>query len=211
MTKTLYGIALIALVTVSCSRQADMGRNCVVKRESDGARISCPNVDSILIKDGIDGAPGSTGPAGENGSDGRSTVFTVLPVAPTCPNGGSTILMGYDADGDNLFSIADDDIQSGEICNGVAGANGSNGQDAPPTPFTPVGLVNPCGDAPGVYDEVFIQLSSGTLLASFSDNIEGRNTRFAVITPGTYMTTDGDNCTFTVNSSNGIINESHQN
>ena len=36
------------------------------------------------------------------------------------------------------------------------------------------------------------------LIASFSENVNGKNTRFVSIGPGNYMTTDGTECTFTV-------------
>jgi len=61
-----------------------------------------------------------------------------------------------------------------------------------------VEIVNPCGDMPGKIDEVLLRLSTGELLASFSDTVGGLNTRFALIGPGTYSTTDGTGCTFTV-------------
>lgn len=92
---------------------------------------------------------------------------------------------------------------------GNNGSNGTPGVSAPPTDFTPVGIEDPCGDAPDIYDEVFLRLANGTLLASFSDDANGDNTRFSILDPGTYTTTDGDNCTFTVTSSYAIINESH--
>jgi hypothetical protein len=41
---------------------------------------------------------------------------------------------------------------------GPQGPTGANGLDAPPTPYTPTALLNPCGDAPGVADEVLLQL-----------------------------------------------------
>lgn len=93
--------------------------------------------------------------------------------------------------------------------NGQDGINGTDGADAPPTAYTPVALVNPCGDAAGIADEVFIQLANGQLIASYSANANGLNTRFAVLTPGTYVTTDGDNCQFTVNADGTLSNEHH--
>lgn len=59
-------------------------------------------------------------------------------------------------------------------------------------------IVDPCGNGPG-YDEVFFRTSSGMLIASFSDNASGLNTRFAELAPGNYSTTDGTGCNFTVN------------
>lgn len=66
-----------------------------------------------------------------------------------------------------------------------------------------VSIIDPCGDAAGIWDEVFLQLSDGTLLASFSDNAAGQNTRFSVLTNGNYVTTDGSNCH--VHVLNGVV------
>lgn len=89
---------------------------------------------------------------------------------------------------------------------GQDGAVGPAGQNAPPTPYTPIGLENPCGDAPSVADEIFIRMANGDLIASYGT---GNSVRFAVLTPGNYVTTDGDNCTFTIAADGSIINESH--
>lgn len=67
------------------------------------------------------------------------------------------------------------------------------------------GLIDPCGDALGKVDEILLKLSTGQILASFSDNSAGQNTRFAVIGPGNYSTTDGTNCHFTVDSNGNIL------
>lgn len=93
---------------------------------------------------------------------------------------------------------------------GIQGPTGNPGQDAPTLPFNIIGLVNPCGDAPGIYDEVFLKLADGTLIASFSADAQGDNTRFSVLTPGNYVTTDGDSCYFTIATNGDIINESHR-
>lgn len=65
--------------------------------------------------------------------------------------------------------------------------------------WTIIEIVDPCGDAAGIFDEVFLRLSNGTLIASFSDSASGNNTRFSVIVDGVnYKTTDGSNCYFSV-------------
>jgi hypothetical protein len=61
-------------------------------------------------------------------------------------------------------------------------------------------IVNPCGDAPGVFDEVLLRTSSGKLIASFSSNGSALNTRFSELVPGNYNTTDGTGCSFIVTS-----------
>ena len=59
-------------------------------------------------------------------------------------------------------------------------------------------IVDPCGNGPG-YDEVFFRTSTNKLIASFSDNASGLNTRFSELVPGSFQTTDGTGCSFTVN------------
>lgn len=93
--------------------------------------------------------------------------------------------------------------------NGTNGSNGTNGANAPINPYDIAGLINPCGDAPGIYDEVFIKLNNGTVIASFSANNAGDLTRFVVVPAGSYITTDGDNCVFTINSSGIITYQNH--
>lgn len=61
-----------------------------------------------------------------------------------------------------------------------------------------VAILDPCGDKPGVFDEVFVQLADGRILSSFSDNAAGNNTRFSVLTPGNFITTDNSSCKFSV-------------
>jgi len=139
---------------------------------------------------------------GLNGQDGYSAVIGIVNSAPGCPAGGITILSALDVNRNNVVDIGiDEDVYSQYVCNGM------NGTDA--TGFTSADLVDPCGDNPLVYDEVFLRLSDGTLVASFSDNASGRNTRFSVLIAGNYITTDGDICRFTVNANGEITNEHH--
>ncbi len=74
--------------------------------------------------------------------------------------------------------------------------NGADGSDAPPTAYSVVELINPCGDAPG-YDEILLRLHNGQLIAHFS---HGNKQFLTLLTPGTYQTTDGTNCLFSVDS-----------
>ncbi len=143
--------------------------------------------------------------AGAPGKDGSSAKISTVNNAPGCLNGGLTVLTWTEVVNDGVSEKHD--LMSGEVCNGANGSNGTNGVDAPPTLFTPVGLVDPCGDKPGVYDEVFLKLSNGLLLASFSDSASGQNTRFSVIVAGSYVTTDGSGCNFTVDGSGNLTNE----
>lgn len=195
--------------------------SCYVSIEDGHKYITCPDGSKIEITDGKDGENGAAGINGQNGQDGidgqdgsngHSVVYSLLP-ADSCSAGGQTILLAQDINDNLSLDITDSNIHSLTICNGQDGVNGQDGQngqdgvDAPPTMFTPVGIVDPCGDASGIYDEVFLKLQNGTLLASFSDNSNGKNTRFSVLTPGSYITTDGSNCFFTVDGNNNIVNQ----
>lgn len=88
---------------------------------------------------------------------------------------------------------------------GPAGQNGQDGAQGPAGAAAVLEVIDPCGDAPDVVDEVILRLANGQLLASFSQNASGLNTRFAVITQGSYVTTDGSNCAFSVDA-NGNVN-----
>jgi hypothetical protein len=59
-------------------------------------------------------------------------------------------------------------------------------------------VVDPCGNGLG-FDEVFLKTNKNKIIASFSDNASGLNTRFSEIpVGGPYNTTDGTGCSFTV-------------
>lgn len=178
---------------------------------------------SACGRNGVDGKDGTSGFNGQNGTNGidgvnglagdngYNSLVSLVAGANSCSNGGTTLLTGLDLNRNNSLDTLEV-MASAQICNGQNGADGEDGvdgEDASLSGFTPIALVNPCGDAPGVYDEIFIKLANGTLIASFSENANGKNTRFVILTAGTYQTTDGDNCVFTLNNSGTITYESH--
>lgn len=100
-------------------------------------------------------------------------------------------------------------VGCGAIKHELRGAQGSPGESivgpqGPEGQAAVVEVIDPCLDAPGIYDEVILRLANGQLLASFSQNASGLNTRFAILTPGSYQTTDGSNCSFTVTAEGDI-------
>lgn len=120
------------------------------------------------------------GKDGKNGVDGSSCTVTEVSSSPAVPNGGA------------IITCAD---------SSVLVKNGANGQDGV---SSIVSLIDPCGDAPGIYDEVILRLNDGTLLASFSDNANGKNTRLSVIGEGSYQVTDGSGCAFSITSDGSV-------
>lgn len=150
--------------------------------------------------DGHDGSDGSDGHDGEDGSDGDDGYDSLIATtaASICGSaGGTTFLVGLDTNRDHALE-GSEVTSSASVCNGASAA---------PSPFTIVAIKDPCGDAAGVYDEVMLQLQNGTIIASFSENSSGKNTRFATIPAGSYVTTDGSLCYFSVNASGTIYNE----
>lgn len=176
-------------------------------------------------KEGRQGEPGDSGSDGSDGSDGEDgysvviSLSTILQADILCPTGGTRIQLAQDTNRNGTWDLTDSQQQLANICNGTAGqsgadgqdgedgADGTDGQDAPLTPLTPVEIVDPCGDKPGVYDEVFIRFQDGRLIASFSENANGKNTRFSLITAGSYVTTDGTLCFFSVDAQGGLYSE----
>jgi hypothetical protein len=160
---------------------------------------------------GDTGAPGIQGLAG---ADGHSAVFKAVTAdSSVCPTGGYVLSAGVDLNNDSVLQVSETKSVA-VVCNGAVGSTGASGQagkDATLPPFAPIALVDPCGTNPHIYNEVFLRLANGMLLASFSDDLNGRNTRFSVLVPGNYMTSDGDNCSFTVDANGNITNESHHN
>lgn len=178
---------------------------------------------------GPQGEKGDPGVSGEAGVNGHSVVFSTLDVATSCSNGGRTILIGLDLNDNFVLDAADGNIQSNEICNGTNGSNGADGVDGQdgsngadgqngsdgsnghdgvsPTlsPFMPTELVSFCGDVTRTWSEVGFRLANGMIVASFSENENGKNTRWTVIIPGTYRTTDGYSCNFTVTNTGQIL------
>ena len=71
-----------------------------------------------------------------------------------------------------------------------------------------VGIKDPCG-AQGTYNEIYLKISDGRYLGSYSQSSNGMNTRFIVLTDGDYTTMDGTSCKFTVSKSGTVISNEH--
>ena len=169
--------------------------------------------------------PGKTGAAGNNGQDGYSIVVNV---ETSITNTGVTCNRTdyfLDHDRNNYYSSQDVYKNGFMVCDGdvgQAGSNGSDGQDGTDgqdgndgqdgtngtngtnginadLTYAVIDIIDPCGDHPTKQDEVILKLGNGKYLSSFSDNANGLNTRFSVLAPGTYQTTDGTSCVFTLN------------
>lgn len=138
---------------------------------------------------GSTGPVGPTGPQGPSGTNGVSIIAaSVSASASQCPNGGSIIMMAQDTQGTGVYSTSDANQTSVVVCNGVDGT----------TPMSVIGPITPCGPNSSPYKEVLLCLNNGGVLADFSDNASGLNTRLAFIPAGTYNDTDSSGCNFNV-------------
>ena len=151
----------------------------------------------------VQGTPGPKGDDGANASPCTVTAIGAEPNGPL-PNGGAQITC---PDGTGVL------IANGSNgTDGQDGQDGTDGQDGAPAPIQIVGVVDPCGDAPNIFDEVFLKLADGTLVASMSANMQGDLTRLVEVPVNTTLvTTDGDACTFSVDEDGNILNPSHSN
>lgn len=130
-----------------------------------------------------------------NGQNGTSVVFTTAAAsAQECPTGGNVLLMASDTLGTGVWDPTDANQQSMMICNGV------QGQAGPPSPFSPIYPITPCGANSSPWKEVLLCLEDGSILADFSEDMQGEETRLAFIPPGSYEDTDNSGCYFNVAS-----------
>lgn len=149
-----------------------------------------------VICDGVRGSDGQMGPSGPAGRNGFSMAYQVVPAstAQCGAAGGSNILMALDIDGLGVYQAHFPSQSSMTICNGRAAAVSA---------YTPVQAVQPCR-SPGAtssFSEVLLVLGNGQVLASVSQNTAGDNTRLSFIPDGSYMTTDGASCRFSLSTS----------
>jgi len=135
---------------------------------------------SFITCNGLDGNDGN------DGGDGESAYQIALAHG----------FVGSESDW--LDSLQGADGQDGQSIIGPQGPQGIPGTNAPLT-YSIVQVIDPCGTQhPNGYDEVILKLGNGQYLASFSDNANGLNTRFGLLPPGNYVTTDGTNCHFNI-------------
>lgn len=142
---------------------------------------------------------GLNGQDGEDGQDGTSSVMTFTASAPSCPNGGYTVSVQNGAV-----------TTSFPVCNGLNGADGAQGiqglqgpAGANGTPGSTVTPVKFCNDDPSAYPEYGLYID-GVLFAVYWGDTPGSNGHqeqafLTKVTPGTYKSTGGNNCTFTIN------------
>jgi hypothetical protein len=146
---------------------------------------------AACAKTGPQGANGTDGKDGKNGTNPPQLRISESPADPSvCPSGGTEVSFNYVL---QLGQTAPEVPSPITVCNGLAGVSAPLGiQEA----------IAPCGAASSSFKEVLLRLADGSLLASFSANSSGQNTRLSLLPDGSYTDTDDSACSFTV-STNG--------
>lgn len=155
-------------------------------------------------------------------------MIAVGPASPTeCTAGGYVYQVYRDSNGNGLFDDSETLMSRQTLCHGTNGVDGINGQngidgqngvdgqdgadgqngadgrdgtDATVSLFTPIEILTPCGNTVP-YKEILLRLKNGQVMAVVSNNTQGDMTRLALVTDGTFMSTDGSNCIFTLSTS----------
>jgi hypothetical protein len=136
---------------------------------------------------------GLNGTDGLNGHNALVGAVSLSVSDPTCSNGGTLFLAGTDLNDDGVLQVGETSA-SFKVCNGV------NGTNATVSPLTPTVAIAPCGKNSSPYKEVLLGMYDGSILASFSDDANGKNTRLVLITDGSFQDTDQSGCVFYVSS-----------
>jgi hypothetical protein len=182
----------------SCPSNSGLQISYGLDSDRDGFLSPSEITHTTLLCDGQNGQVGSAGPAGSNG---HSVVFASVPApVEVCPAGGVTTLLALDINDIHVYSPLDPNQSSMTICNGQNGAAGQAGENAVLGAYTPVDAIMPCGNTVAE-KEVLLRLNNGQVLASFSDDVNGKNTRFSFLPDGSYIDTDDSNCNFSISTS----------
>lgn len=132
------------------------------------------------------------GQPGKDGKDGYSLVVDVTNLVSSAGVNCTRTDVFQDLDRNNFYSEGDN------YQNGFLVCDGQVGESADET-FQITEIIDPCGpEHPSGFDEVILKVGEDKYLASFSDNANGKNTRFGLLPPGNYQTTDGTGCNFTL-------------
>lgn len=185
-----YAICLLALIVAGC------GTESVV---SYGYPVVGPTGPQ-----GPKGDTGEQGIQGEKGDKGDScTVLQAVNGAViSCQDGTSVLVLngvnGQDGRDGQDGANGRDGVDGAQ---GPAGPQGPQGPAGTSSPYAITSIIDPCGDMPGQFDEILLRLADNTLIAYFEDG----NRRFlGSLGPGSYITTDRQQCRFTVNSDMSI-------
>lgn len=176
--------------------QGPAAKPCTVVQTVSGSKITCPDGTFALTYNGIDGT---------NGVNASCTVgSTSSGVSITCTDGSKAELINGTNGSIGTSCTVQQLTDGSKITCGDQIAYIYNGINAPISAFTFNKEIAPCGQASSPWKEQLLCMTNGNILASFSDNAAGLNTRLSNIPTGNYIDTDNSGCNFhiQVNSDN---------
>lgn len=189
----------VTATTMVCDGSSGQnGTSCSVEQTGFGATIICEDGTQANIYNGQDGI-GCSIVQTETGADVTCGDSTVNIANGTDGNPGadgsscSAITMG-----DNTKYVVCTDGSSFQVFDGINGTNGTNGQDGI------IAIIDPCGKQSNT-DEIFLKLSTGQIIAVYADQGASK-IHLVELVEGSWVTTDGTKCYFSVNSEGDIYN-----
>lgn len=137
---------------------------------------------------GIKGDKGDIGSQGVQGAAGVSVLMSTAGATPDqCYDGGTVVTYSFsDGSPGGSFAVCDGE----EGLRGLSGSKGTDGQDA-----TPVTTLQLCPDDTSTLPEYALVMPNGQMYAVY---YAPPNVGLTLLVPGTYRSTMGNGCTFTV-------------
>lgn len=163
------------------------GTSCSTEQMVGGALITCTDGTQSVLLDGVagsNGQDGNQGPAGDTGAQGAQ---------------GQPGTQGPQGDKGDKGDAGEQGPAGQDGAQGAQGTQGTPGEQGPaaPTPeYQVTEIIDPCGDQ-SQFDEVLLRMANRQLIAHYASGV----TQFlTIVGPGSYVTTDGTNCYFTIDS-----------
>jgi hypothetical protein len=197
----MYGCGTDMDRTQTTNTRTEVRQCSVHKDDTKGeTTIACDDGTTAVVKDGKAGQNGSNGSSGSNGVDGQKGDKGDQGIAGTDGKDGAQGPQGIQG----IQGIAGTSCEVEQLSNGAmitcadSKAVVLNGVDGKDGINSVTKLIAPCGNESSPWKEQLICLNDGTLLASFSANMSGLDTRFSIIPTGSYIDTDESGCYFNV-------------
>lgn len=191
----MRSLVAVSLLIFSCGQLGEVTDNsyeCMM----NGERCHEAGVDSRVGPEGSQGIQGTVGPAGPSGEMGERGLPGQNGETIQGPAGAQGIAGERGEAGSAGVGCSAEQIENGAVITcGEDVVVILDGEDAPTT-YSVVAIHDPCGPQ-GSFDEVILELGNGTFLAHYS---HGSKQFLVVISNGSYVTTDGTSCHFSVDN-----------
>jgi hypothetical protein len=203
----IYMVLLLGVLTCSYPDD-DLDKDvrtepCVTTSTNVGVYLRCPGQEQVFIPNGTpgqEGIQGPSGPQGQIGTPGKDGLESKPGKDGKDGQDGATGAVGPIGPEGQKGDTGTQGVQGIKGDTGAAGPQGLPGEAGKAGQNAVVEVYDPCGDSPG-FDEVILKLADGTLMSYFES---GSNRFLTILRPGTYRTTDGSNCIFTIRSDGSI-------